>query len=183
MRKIPTVFQRVDGRGPVVDEVTPGCEWVFAGEGVATRKWDGTCVACQADGSWWARREVKLGRPDPRGWVQVDADPVTGKRIGWEPVAQSPFVKFHAEAAAKAEQWSPGTYELIGPKINGNPEGSVEEHMLIPHGADVVRCPAVLGFVDLRMYLRHERDTYAMEGVVWWHPDGRRAKLKAKDFA
>src|SRR4051812_20540845 len=44
MQKIISLFQRnYDGNRLVRDEVTPGAEWVVAGEGVATRKWDGTC--------------------------------------------------------------------------------------------------------------------------------------------
>ena len=45
----------------VLPEITPGCEWVIAGEGVATRKYDGTCVMYDGD-EWWARREVKPGK-------------------------------------------------------------------------------------------------------------------------
>lgn len=37
MRKIPTLFVRDRDTGLVVDVVTPGCEWAFAGEGRATR--------------------------------------------------------------------------------------------------------------------------------------------------
>ena len=46
MEKIPTVFVRDDAtnRKHVRDEVHPACGWVLAGEGVATRKFDGTCV-------------------------------------------------------------------------------------------------------------------------------------------
>ena len=47
MRKIPTLYVRDwDGdRRYVLPQVTPGCEWVVVnGEGVATRKFDGTCV-------------------------------------------------------------------------------------------------------------------------------------------
>ena len=44
MRKIPTLFKRTyDGsriKG-ICDEVTPGLEWVLAGEGQATVKIDG----------------------------------------------------------------------------------------------------------------------------------------------
>jgi len=44
MQKIITVFQRnYDTDRLVRDEVVPGAEWVLAGEGIATRKWDGTC--------------------------------------------------------------------------------------------------------------------------------------------
>ncbi len=36
--KIPTLFVRdLEDRAHVTDEVTPGCEWVLAGEGVAYR--------------------------------------------------------------------------------------------------------------------------------------------------
>ena len=42
MRKIITLFQRnYDGDRLVRDEVVPGAEWVLAGEGAPTRKWDG----------------------------------------------------------------------------------------------------------------------------------------------
>lgn len=41
MKKIPTVFVRdPDDRKHVLPQVTPGCEWVLAGEGRATRKFD-----------------------------------------------------------------------------------------------------------------------------------------------
>ena len=97
MKKIPTVFVRDRATGYVTDEVNPECEWVLAGEGVPTRKVDGTCV--MFDGTaWWARREVKPGKTPPPGWQQVDHDEVTGKRVGWEPIEQSGFVKFWREA-------------------------------------------------------------------------------------
>ena len=68
MKKIPTVFARDPETNLryVKDEVTPGCEWVFAGEGVATRKYDGTCVMFDGDG-WWARRQRALGYQPARG--------------------------------------------------------------------------------------------------------------------
>jgi hypothetical protein len=44
MQKIISLFQRnYDTDRLVRDEVTPGAEWVINGEGIATRKWDGTC--------------------------------------------------------------------------------------------------------------------------------------------
>ena len=43
MKKIISLFQRnYEGDRLVRDELVPGAEWVAAGEGVATRKWDGT---------------------------------------------------------------------------------------------------------------------------------------------
>ena len=48
MKKIPTLFKReFEGHNIVniLPEVTPGFEWVLAGEGDATVKWDGSCCA------------------------------------------------------------------------------------------------------------------------------------------
>jgi hypothetical protein len=49
MRKIITLFQRnYESDRLVRDEVVPGAEWVLAGEGVATRKFDGTSARSSA---------------------------------------------------------------------------------------------------------------------------------------
>ena len=49
MRKIPSLFKRdYEGTHKVYDEVVEGSEWVLAGEGVPTRKWNGT--ACMIEG-------------------------------------------------------------------------------------------------------------------------------------
>ena len=75
MKKIPTLYQRdPDDRRFVTTDVTPGCEWVLAGEGTPTRKFDGTCTMRDDAGRWWARREVKPGKTPPTGWRQVDRE-------------------------------------------------------------------------------------------------------------
>lgn len=184
MRKIPTLFVRDENdRRYVTDEVTPGCEWVLAGEGVATRKYDGTCMMLDEDGEWWARREVKPGKKAPENFVAQQTDETTGKTVGWEPVAQSPFAKFHAEALGNPyERRHIGTYELVGPKVNGNPERA-EGHELIWHkDAETFGATGVPRIYDdlRKLVLALAKDGW--EGIVWHHPDGRMAKLKARDF-
>ncbi|MFI5836227.1 hypothetical protein ACIA5A_21385 [Micromonospora sp. NPDC051300] len=180
MRKIPTLFRRdPDDRRRVLPEATPECRWVLDGEGVATRKYDGTCLLLDEDGDWWARREVKPGGAHPPGYRPVMTDEATGKTVGWEPIAQSSFATFHAEAlAAHRGEPRPGTYELIGPKVNGNPEG-VRGHELVAH-ADAERLDVPRDHDGLREWLLGHP---AYEGLVWHHPDGRRAKLKRRDVA
>lgn len=182
MRKIPTLFKRdPDDMKRVLDEVTPGCEWVLAGEGVATRKYDGTCVRVLA-GEMWARREVKPGKQPPPDFEQVDHDETTGKTVGWIPVDESKEYARHWEAFfALAAQGAPedGTYELIGPKVNQNPEGA-PSHLLVRHDR-AERYPAMnrpSGYDELESALT----TLHWEGIVWHHPDGRMAKLKRRDF-
>jgi hypothetical protein len=187
MKKIPTVFKRdPDNLKTVLPEVTPGCEWVLAGEGVPTRKYDGTC--CMFDGEqWWARREVKPGKQVPDDFRSEETDETTGKTVGWVPMNGSAFARWHAEAVTNyamdyGEGPAPGTYELVGPKVNGNPEGS-DDHRLIAH-----QWAAVVEVVYLKPTFEALRDlvlglgVQGVEGVVWHHPDGRMAKLKARDF-
>src|SRR5258708_6180505 len=135
VKKVPTLFARDwDGdRRYVLADVVPGCEWVTKGEGVPTRKYDGTCVAL-LPGGWFARREVKPGKAAPPNFAALETDEETGKTIGWEPVRQSGFYRWFTEALELTGLSSrvPGTYELIGPKVNGNPE-SAPRHQLVNH--------------------------------------------------
>ncbi len=186
MRKMPTIFERDRETGLVMPVVNPAAAWVFDPEvpKEATRKWDGTCVMFDGD-SWYARREVKPGKAEPPNFTELGLDEVTGKRMGWEPMVQSGWAKYHAEAVNDNGFWQgadcfpPGTYELIGPKVNGNPE-KFTEHWLVKHAdAGVIVVPEVLTFESVREYLRD----CPYEGVVWHETGGgRMAKVKRKDF-
>lgn len=179
MKKIPTLFVRdSEDLSRVTREVHRDCDWVIGGEGIATRKYDGTCV--MYDGArWWARREVKPGKATPPNYVPLSTDEATGKTVGWEPAEYSAFAKFLDEAIASAADehtWDPGTYELCGPKINRNPEGYTR-HILRSH-AKAEKLIAPRDPDGLAAWMA-ETD---FEGIVWHHPDGRMAKLKRKDF-
>ena len=184
MRKIPTLFTR-DWNGDrryVLPEVTPGCEWVIKGEGTPTRKYDGTCVMFDGE-RWWARREVKPGKPEPAGFAALEHDEETGKTVGWEPAEQSAFWKYLDEAIrwhATVLPESPlpaGTYELLGPKINGNPE-RMPQHCLQLHASAQSLENVPRDFDGVAACLRG----WDGEGIVWHHPDGRMAKIKKRDF-
>lgn len=194
MRKIPTLFVRDFEDDPryLTREVHPDCGWVFADTNVqATRKYDGTCFM-RADDGWWMRREVKPGKKPPEVFREIEHDPETGKTVGWGDANESGFMKYLAEALESpdgvADFWgatspvSGATYELVGPRVNGNPEGA-EHHTLIRHGymsaIDQEAFGALpLDFDGLAAWLHAHR----YEGIVWHHEDGRMAKLKRKDF-
>lgn len=84
MKKIISLFQRNYETDRLVrDEVVPGAEWVLAGEGVATRKFDGACCMVR-DGKLFKRYDAKNGKTPPPGFEPAqDADPVTGHLPGW----------------------------------------------------------------------------------------------------
>jgi hypothetical protein len=173
MKKIISLFQRnYEGDRLVRNEVTPGAEWVIAGEGVATRKWDGTCCLVR-DGKLFKRYEVKPGGQPPADFEPAnEVDNKTGKQQGWVPVGDGPEDRWHREAFRGETD---GTYELLGPKVQGNPDGC-EAHQLVRHGAAPVEAPRT--YAELKTWLATAR----MEGVVWHHSDGRMVKIKAKDF-
>lgn len=176
MKKIPTMFVR-DLQNPshITSAVATGCEWVLAGEGRATRKFDGTCCLVR-DGVLYKRREIKLLKPIPPEWFPADGcdEPVNGKFQGWMPLDEND--KWHRHALADF-RGGDGTYELCGSKVQGDPEG-LGQHVLLVHGAHVLYVPD-RSFDGLRQYFQ---DAPCIEGIVFHHPDGRMAKIKLRDF-
>lgn len=179
MKKIPTIFERdwAGDRSRVLDLPTAGCEWVFDGEGVVTRKYDGSAVMIE-NGEFFKRHEVRQGKQTPEGFRQVDDDLKTGKIVGWVPVGQGPEDKWHRDAYARSggTELPDGTYELIGPKVQKNPE-MVPNHELVPH-ARAPQYEIDRTFRGVRIAL----ERLDIEGFVFHHPDGRMAKIKARDF-
>lgn len=174
MRKIPTLFVREESRRFVTEEYAVE----LTDDAVATVKYDGTCV--MFDGTeWWARREVKPGTTAPENFVAVEHDSTTGKTVGWIPMAESDWLPLVKEVVDRGDAYDKGTYELLGPKVNGNPCGFAR-HMLYQHGYDTLSgfptsppravFDAVRGLDD------------AAEGVVWWSDGRPLAKLKKRDI-
>lgn len=188
MKKIPTLYERdPDTRRRYVRPVVhPDCQWVIDGEGIATYKWDGTAVLIDDHYQPWKRREVKAGKPIPEGFREETHDLTTNKRTGWVPLdPDDKSNRWHLEALADhltpagSVELAPGTYELVGPKVQGNPHG-IAAHELIRHGEQQMG-EVPTGFDALRDWL-HDIADPGFEGIVWHHPDGRMAKIKAKDF-
>ncbi len=184
MQKIPTLFERDwnGDRSLVLDIPNPSADvqWVFDGEGVATRKWDGVCTMRDEDG-WWTRREITPKKPSvPDVFKAISVDHATGSAIGWIPIEDSGFAKWHAQAFVPGGASAPvyhGTYELVGPRINGNPE-QLGEHQLIPHAHTQEFPDAPRSFALLAVFFY----SHDIEGLVWHHDDGRMAKIKRRDF-
>lgn len=184
MEKIPTVFDR----GPdfkVLDKVRDGCEWVFEGQGAATEKLDGTNVRLTVRAGQLVRVEKRRNPSKQQkqqgiidGWY-VDADEY-GKEDKWI---------WEAARRTDVSTWPDGEHscEALGPKIQGNALG-LERHLCVPFNLEVpVYEVTDRSFGGLRDYLAQMDSQYApghlAEGIVFHHPDGRRAKIKRRDFA
>lgn len=175
MNKIPTIFIRDMSRQPalVTPEWHPDCLWVRDGEGIATRKYDGTSCLVR-DGKLYKRRELRPGDVAPPDFESLGTDENTGKTVGWVPVGDGPEDRWHREAF---QGESDGTYELLGPKIQGNKDQRTQ-HVLQAHRMARTYPLAPRTFEAIQMFLAEN----VIEGLVWHHPDGRMAKIKRRDF-
>ncbi|HEY8481065.1 MAG TPA: hypothetical protein VIL71_14660 [Spirillospora sp.] len=183
MEKIPTIFER-DDRFRVIDRPRAECAWVFDGEGVATEKLDGTNVRLTVRSGHLVRVE-KRRNPSRAQKQQGIVD-------GWyvDAVEGAPEDKWILEAARNTDVsgWPDGEHscEALGPRVQGNPL-NLDEHRCVPFNLDVpVYEDAPRTYEGLREFLASLESEYSpgnlAEGIVFHHPDGRRAKIKRKDF-
>lgn len=190
MKKISTLFKKdPNDLGKVINEINSENEWVFTDEGVkATRKYDGTSTAI-IGGELYKRYDVKKGREVPAGAIPCqEPDQITGHWPHWVLCQRdNPADKFHFEAFDNLDAKEDGTYELCGPKVQGNPE-KYDRHRLIRHGKVEVLINFKLGWVVLKAFLSQsdpvgsEYVQFNIEGIVFHHPDGRMCKLRKSDF-
>lgn len=184
MRKIPSIFVR-GADGKLTDTPSPSCDWVFRGEGIATRKWDG--IPCLVrDGKLYTRREQAFDFTAPPDWILAgvvgpDSEVLEmgkPKSTWWVPVTDAPEFRWHNEAWRRQAPMDDGTYELIGPKVNGGNDGRGPLHGLVRHGFE-----SLPGMPDMsKEFLRGVFSSLHWEGLVFHHPDGRMAKIKARDL-
>ncbi len=170
MQKIPTMFVRDESRKghPVTDQIKPECQWVLDGEGIPTAKLDGTNVKIE-NGALFKRQKPASGDYDEASYALCDR--------------ANPADRWAYEAFDNLSEKGNGIYELVGPKVQGNPHG-YRGHVLelvVPPGQIVMGMelgPADLSFSGIRDWLARS----PFEGIVFHHPDGRMAKIKKRDF-
>ncbi|CAM2010909.1 hypothetical protein [Acanthopleuribacter pedis] len=183
MRKIPTLFIR-DARFKVTEGPHPDCQWVLDGEGRATEKLDGTNLRLTVRAGQVVRVE-KRRNPGKTQKAQGIFEPWY---VDADPEAPADRYLFEAVQHTDVSAWPDGEHsaEALGPKIQGNPL-ALDQHRCVafdlhaPVYAEVPR-----GYDGLREFLRECESLFQpgalAEGLVFHHRDGRRAKIKRKDF-
>jgi hypothetical protein len=178
MKKISTLFNKdPNDLGRVINEINPENEWALSGA-VATRKWDGTACAV-INGELYKRYDVKKGRSVPENAIPCqEPDVITGHWPHWVKCDRKDKAdRWHFEAFDKKQIWADGTYELCGPKIQGNPE-NLEDHQLIRHGEKVYKT----FHIDYNWIWSFLLVT-DIEGVVLHQPlTGLMCKIRKSDF-
>lgn len=202
MRKIPSIFVRHE-RSSLVDleKINKECEWVFEeNESMfITVKRDGTPVRYK-NGVWFQRRTCK-SRLDPgqepfihpidfepcQPAPSYDDESKQWEWPGWVPLEQQ-YKKLVSEAVISRgemkDEENGMTFELCGPKVNGNPEGCAT-HQLFVHASEMVLWAGAK--VLTREKLEELISALKHEGVVIYSSrtiDGTMqcAKLKRRDL-
>lgn len=185
MKKMSTLYKK-DPNDPskvLIGQIAADNMWVFDEGVLATQKFDGTSCAV-INGELYKRYDAKHGKVAPEGAIPCcEPDLITGHHPHWLKCDRSKREdQYHFEAFDAAEgKFEDGTYELVGPKINGNAE-HLTNHILVRHGY-------ISADEELTQYLLKDSDRIEryiffdeMEGLVFHHPDGRMCKIRAKDF-
>jgi hypothetical protein len=178
VKRIPNLFV-LDDDGYATDRVTPGCEWVLSGHGVALRQYEGVCVERDEDGDWWVRHEVQPEEKAPLAFRCSEFDQESGYMSGWIPIETSAHKHALREALENGSPaYLPGTYELCGPGIAGNPMDFAWPG-LIRHLAGqqlyALSHPFELTYEVIGHHL-----FVGGYGAVWWAIDGSDRKAKVK---
>lgn len=209
MKKMPIIFDMTfnkDGEREVLHTIRKEIRALVnttLAEGkqvVPTFKRDGTAVFRDADGKWFTRRVVKTGKQAPEGFIALETDTNTGTTFGWEPKDASPMKKFLNKAIEKfihdngAEPPRNTTFELLGPKINGNPERVTADELRI-HGQEKADdFPTIQDILANDEPFKMLKPIFAdfrakhIEGIVFWLADADgnliepRFKVRCKDF-
>lgn len=202
MKKMKTVFVVDYNNSSLATPDVRECNlWVVNGEGQASIKFDGTSCLIK-DGQLYKRWDRKLNnkfykkmislksknqkfiadesmfKPLKEGAIACNDsfDPVTFHWPHWVPVTDDNEDQYHREGFLNLKDKIDGTYELVGPKLQGNPY-NLDSHELWKHGSEKV---------DIHDYsfdgLKQLILSLNAEGLVWVHSDGRMAKLRKSDF-
>lgn len=180
MKKIPTLFVRdPDNMKLVTEKVSPGLEWVLERWCVVREKLDGTACAVLG-GRLYKRFTTQMDFPT--GFIPSGPPSATVSKVpGWIPVGDGPEDQWHREAFGRYPSLSSGTFELIGPKVQGNPYGYMPKQLHELRRHEFVQDVAI-GVVWTFKSIRNAVNDLLGEGLVFWGPEGPVAKIKRRDF-
>lgn len=184
MKKISTLFKKdINNLGRVINEINPENNWVLEGKAIATQKFDGSACAV-INGKLYKRYDAKKGKTAPKGAIPCqEADSITGHHPHW---IECDIIKKEDKyfwkgfnTLAESGKVEDGTYELVGEKIQGNPE-NIKGHLLVKHGAHILGLES-LDFDCIKSFLSNTEND--MEGIVFHHiADNRMCKIRKSDF-
>lgn len=187
MKKISTLFKKnKNDLSLVTNEIDLDHKWVFDGDGIPTRKFDGTATAI-INGLLYKRFDVKKGKRVPDNAIACqEPDVITGHWPHWilcdrnNPADKWHYKGFDKLCSEVSLELLDGTYELCGEKIQSNPE-NINEIELILHGREILNDCVDFTYEGLKKYLSNP--DLDIEGIVFHHKtDDRMCKIRKCDF-
>lgn len=201
MQKIKTLFKTSYPSGLATNEPQDGSEWVFRGEGTATLKRDGSSCLIK-NGILYKRVNRKLSKksaaivkrskdPSTLNITESDFkdvrensiscnetfDPITFHWPYWVQVSEKNHDDLiHIAAFALLDEIVDGSYEICGPKFQGNPY-NLDNNILIKHGSEILDIED-RSFEGLKRFLKD----FNGEGIVFHHENGSMFKIRKKDM-
>ncbi len=149
-------------------------------QGVGSRhlsKFDGTSCLVK-NGELYKRYDAKHGKTPPEGFVPAEEAPDvnTGHWPGWLKVSDAaPEDRWHREAFA-GRNFADGTYELVGPKVQGNKYGKTA-HELIRHGSVVVEVARTRADLLKCSRTTTKKVSCSITGTAGWRSFGARTSV------
>ena len=181
MKKISTLYKKdLNDLSRVTNDLDPENQWVIDGEGIPTRKFDGTATTI-INGEIYKRYDVKRGKQVPQGAIPCqDPDKFTGHWPHWVKCDRKKKEdQYFFEGFDSLSKVEDGTYELCGEKVGINAE-KIVGHTLIKHGSEVLSIDD-FSFEGLKNYLSNP--DLDIEGIVFHHKtDDRMCKIRKCDF-
>jgi hypothetical protein len=176
VKKIQTIFNRPESQKLVIPEPTEAYQLCVLS--IPTLKRDGA-AAMVLNGTLYRRRICPIDKVPPKGFVEVEV--FGNKRYGWIlPDPTNPEDKYYLSVECPLVD---GTYELIGPKVQGNAERELNRKFVLHGSEELPTAPVPTGdvprdFERLKTYF----DLNHLEGIVYWKNGSPVGKIKRRDF-
>lgn len=179
MKKMRTLFEQNESF-KVIDKLRDENKFILEDNYSVYRKRDGTSILIKNNIMYkrYDANELK-GKKIPENSIPCQEHPApSGSFPVWVRCKrEDPSDKFHFEAFDKKYSWDNGTYELCGPKINGNKE-DLSSHILIFHKSEKLEI-GDLSFRGIEEYFKRN----LIEGlVIENNENGLMTKIRRKDY-
>lgn len=182
MRKIRTIFERVDGK--VTNQIANGVDLTLLKDAIATEKLDGMNVRCTIRKGTCVRLE-KRRNPDKMQKYKGIIEPwYVDTSMSSEDKWLNDALKNTDVSSLPDGEWSG---EALGTDIQGNPLNLPSNRIVfftLSQAPVFENVPTT--YAELKEWLPKQKSKYGndcgIEGIVWHCKNGEMYKIKTKDF-
>lgn len=196
MKKIPTILPKDPNdlglviSGPLMEGIKyfqlkiDGTSSLIK-EGIPYGRYDAKLIKSKKGKKTYLTKE-EVSKNLPAGAIPCqEPDEKSGHWPHWIPLLkENPEQKYMLEAFTELENKIDGTYETIGPKIQGNPHNE-EKHIMVPHFSDKLRFAVDFEKMNENPYeyFKEVFKDFSFEGLVAYNDKNEPiGKIRRSDF-